>query len=730
MKTTRETSRNPGTAAGEKPGRRGAPGWLLALALLAAVVLAYQPAWNAQPVWDDNGHITKPALRSWEGLARIWTQPGATQQYYPLAHSVFWLEHRLWGDAPAGYHLVNILLHAALALLLVKVLRRLEAPGAWLAAGLWALHPVQVESVAWISELKNTLSGVCYAGAALAYLRFDRERKPVFYVGALALFVAGLLAKTVVATLPAALLLILWWKGKKLGWKKDLLPLAPFFLAGLGLGLFTAWMERTMIIAGDAALYHLSIVGRFLVAGRDFWFYLGKLAWPHPLIFIYPRWEVSAAVGWQFLFPLAALLLAAGLWRWRQRLGKAPLVALLFFAGTLFPALGFFDAYPFIYSFVADHFQYLASLGPLALAAAGMEKGLGWAAKRIPLLQPVAGAGLLTVLGALTWAQCGQYDGSETLFRATLQENPRCWMAHINLGVILMDQGKLDEAASHFKIAMEIQPNNAEGHYDLGNVLGRQGVITDAIAQFRKALDLHPDFAEAHCNLGMALLQQGEIPDAVAQFRKALDLKPNYLPARECLGRALLRTGDFDGAMACFEKIAPLPPDLVQRWYGLGNKLLEEGHFVEAIVCYRQTITLSPRFGQAWAYLGVACFENGQTREALDSWQKSLEINPHEPQVENNIATVLATAADPTLRDGPKAVALAGQANQATGGANPSILSTLAAAYAEAGRYAEASATARKALTQAQAQKDEKLARAIQEEIKLYDAGRPMHRSK
>ena len=322
MKATREASRNPGTVEGEKSGRHGAPDWLPALALLAAVVLAYQPAWNAQPVWDDNGHITKPALRSWEGLARIWTQPGATQQYYPLTHSLFWLEHRLWGDTPAGYHLVNILLHAALALLLLKVLRRLEAPGAWLAAGLWALHPVQVESVAWISELKNTLSGVCYAGAALAYLRFDRERKPMSYALALALFVAGLLAKTVVATLPAALLLVLWWKGKKLGWKKDLLPLAPFFLAGLSLGLFTTWMERTTIIAGDAALYHLSIIGRFLVAGRDFWFYLGKLAWPHPLIFIYPRWDMSAAVGWQFLFPLAALLLAVALWRWQRQFGQ------------------------------------------------------------------------------------------------------------------------------------------------------------------------------------------------------------------------------------------------------------------------------------------------------------------------------------------------------------------------------------------------------------------------
>ena len=156
------------------------------------VLLAYQPAWNGKPIWDDNAHLTKPELRSWTGLARIWTELGATQQYYPLAHSAFWLEHKLWGDGPMGYHLVNILLHLASALLLVKILRRLEVPGAWLAAALWALHPVQTESVAWISELKNALSGVCYMGSALAWLRFDRERKRSFYVAALGLFVAGL----------------------------------------------------------------------------------------------------------------------------------------------------------------------------------------------------------------------------------------------------------------------------------------------------------------------------------------------------------------------------------------------------------------------------------------------------------------------------------------------------------------------------------------------------------
>ena len=236
-------------------------------------ILAYQPAWNGKPIWDDDGHITKPELRSLDGLGRIWIKPGATQQYYPLAHSVFWVEHKLWGDSPLGYHLINILLHIVSAFLLLKILRRLEVPGASLATVIFALHPVQVESVAWISELKNTLSGTLYLGSALAYLEFDRESKKAFYAAALGLFVLGLMAKTVIATLPAALLLVFWWKRGSLSWKRDVLPLVPFFIAGIGFGLFTVWLEQKFIGA-EGSEFKLSFIERLLIAGRAFWFYL------------------------------------------------------------------------------------------------------------------------------------------------------------------------------------------------------------------------------------------------------------------------------------------------------------------------------------------------------------------------------------------------------------------------------------------------------------------------
>jgi len=742
----------------------GGRDWLLALGLLVAVLLAYQPAWNGQPIWDDDAHLTAPALQSWKGLERIWFQPGTTPQYYPLVCSVFWLEQKLWAYATPGYHLVNIILHLASALLLVKVLRRLEVPGAWLGAALWALHPVQAESVAWMSELKDTLSGLCYVGSALAYLRFDRERKGAFYLGSLGLFGAGLLAKSVIATLPAALLLVFWWKRKKLRWKEDVLPLGPFFVAGIGLGLFTAWIERTIVMGTAQAIAPLSILDRCLIAGRDIWFYLGKLAWPHPLIFIYPRWEVSGAVWWQFLFPGAALLLAAGLWLMRRRLGAGPLVALLFFAGTLFPALGFFDLYPFRYSFVADHFQYLASLGPLALAAAGMERGLAWVPRQNPLFKPLCCAGLVMILGALTWLQCGQYAGSETLWRTTLARNPGCWMARDNLGNVLAVRGEVGEAILQFRQALSINPADAEAHYDLGSALTRMGEAGEAVSQFRQALEINPGFADAGNNLGVALARLGNLDEAIAQYRKALKISPNAVniinnlgnaffqqgrleeavaqyrralliapgnaDVNNNLGKVLLLKGDLDAAMACLQKAVPMSPDPAQRWYNLGNDLLDSGNWEQAIACYRKTLSIQPRFADAQANLGLALFQKGQTNEAIACWQQALTLQPGLLKVQNRLAWLLATASDASLRDGAKAVALAGQANQLTGGGNPIILRTLAAAYAEAGRYDDAAATARKALNQAQAQKNDQLAAALQEEIKLYQSARPLRETK
>jgi len=382
--------------------------WLFACILIIAVALSYSSAWSGRPIWDDDAHITKTELRSLGGLAQIWINPGATQQYYPLVHSAFWLEHKIWGDTVWPYHLVNVLLHAFSAFLVWRILLRLKIPGTWLAAGIFALHPVQVESVAWISELKNMLSGVLVLSAALLYLRFDQSRKRSEYTGALALFALGLLSKSVVATLPAAILVIFWWKRGKLAWKNDLIPLLPFFAFGIAAGAFTAWMERTHIGA-QGNQFALSFLDRCLIAGRAFWFYLVKLLWPAELTFIYPRWHVSPSVWWQYIFPLSALTLLVILWKLRNR-WRGPLAAFLLFTGLLFPALGFINVYPFLFSYVADHFQYIASIAVITLVSAAIVFLIDKFSERLlPVARHAIPIALLVALGILTWRQARMY---------------------------------------------------------------------------------------------------------------------------------------------------------------------------------------------------------------------------------------------------------------------------------------------------------------------------------
>ena len=403
-------------------------GWLFGLFLVFATMLAYQPIWHAGFIWDDDHYVTgNLTLHSLKGLWQIWFVPGATPQYYPMAFTGFWVEYHLWHLNPLGYHLMNVLLQALNAILLWTVLRRLDVPGAWLAAAIFALHPVCVESVAWVSEIKNVLSGAFYLSAALLYLRFDRTRNWRLYFVALGLFLLGLLSKTVIATLPAALLLVFWWQRGKLSWKQDVLPLIPFFVAGVGAGLFTAWVEWAFVGASGSE-FNFSFIERTLIAGRVIWFYLGKLIWPVDLIFMYPRWHVSQVIWWQYLFPAMALLVTLGLWLLSRR-NRGPLAAWLFFVGTLFPALGFFNVYPFRFSFVADHFQYLAMIGPLTLAAAGIDKLFRRLKDGREFWEPKFCGTLLLVLGGLTWYQCGLYADGETLWRVTLARNPDCWMA-------------------------------------------------------------------------------------------------------------------------------------------------------------------------------------------------------------------------------------------------------------------------------------------------------------
>lgn len=540
------------SAVSSKPLTRSRRAIGISALLFGAVILAYWPALQAQLIWDDEAHVTTASLRSWAGLGRIWTEVGVTQQYYPLLHSAFWLEYRLWNGNPLGYHLTNVALHALAAGLFALVLRRLAIPGAILAAALFALHPVHVESVAWISEQKNTLSTALYLGAALAYLRFDMTRGRGAYVLATGCFVLGLLTKTVVATLPAALLIVFWWRRGALSWRRDVLPLLPWLVIGTAAGLFTSWVERRMLGAEGAA-FDLTLVQRGLIAGRALWFYLAKLTWPANLTFIYPRWTIDPSKAWSWVPLAAALGVLVGLW-WIRRRSRAPLAVALLFAGTLFPALGFFNVYPFQYSFVADHFAYAASL-PL-VAAAGAMAAATFGRLQSPGLSRTATVFATGALALLAWSQAWVYRSNETLFRATVARNPDAWMAWNNLG----------------KELMTATPGAPE-----------------AIACLERALALRTDYPEAHNNLGLALTQAGRARDAIPHLEISIRLRPGSFQTHNNLGIALASSGRAEEALRAFEHAAalnPTLPNIQENWAKalllLGRKAEAEEHFAAA----------------------------------------------------------------------------------------------------------------------------------------------------
>ena len=609
---------------------------LLCLFILLVVTLAaYQPALNGGILWDDEAHLTRPELRTLHGLGRIWTEPKAIQQYYPLVHSLFWLEYHLWGGSTFGYHLINILLHLLSALLLLKILRRLKVPAAWFIAALFALHPVQVESVAWITELKNTLSGVFFFGAALSYLAFDSERSKRYYWTALALFILGLLSKSVIATMPVSLLAIFWWKRGKIQWKQDVIPLLPFFVFGMVSGLFTALIEQH-VHGARGSEFGFTIIERCLIAGRAIWFYLGTIVFPVNLTFIYPRWHMSQAVWWQYLFPLAALGLAAFLWVLRNR-SRAPFAVFVCFTAALFPVLGFFNVYPFRFSFVADHFQYLALPGPLALAAAGIHRGLDFmkGSGQWFLKSALYGIILLT-LSAVTWNQCRTYTDAETLYRSIIRKNPLCWMAHTNLGILLANGGKTDEAMDHCLKAVQLDSTLSECHNNLGLLLANSGSIEEAIDHFRKALEIDSQDVEAQNNLGNALFYTGRTDEAAACFREALEINPYHEGARNNLGNILMQKGRTEEAIICYRKVLEIDPGYVQAHNNLGMALQRTDHMEDAASEYRIALELYPDYVEAHCNLGILLSETGRLDESASHFWRALQLNPDNLRAINN----------------------------------------------------------------------------------------------
>jgi tetratricopeptide (TPR) repeat protein len=661
---------------------------LVAFLLLLVTIIAYLPAMHGDFIFDDKVYIAENQfLRTTTGLQQIWLHPTSAPQYYPLTFTTFWMEFQLWGLGPTGYHLVNVLLHAANAILLFMLCRTLSIPGAWLVAAIFALHPVQVESVAWIAERKNVLSGFFYFASLLCYLRFSPFHFPPqdppsspwrYYYFALIFFFCALLSKTATCTLPAVLLLICWWKKGTVA-RNDLLPLAPMFVMSLLMGMGTTILEKE-VAGAVGSEWDFSPTERFLIAGRAWWFYVSKLFWPTSLTFIYSQWTVDSGSWWQYLFPGAFLLVLATLALFHKRVGRAPAVAAFFFSGTLAPVLGFFNVYFMRYAYVADHFQYLASIGVIALAV-----GLWW--REPPLLSaqlqargfsfslPVSafhlrasGHSLLSFclvgcLGLLTWRQAHIYTGPEALWLDTLKKDPSSWVAHNNLGVLLLERKDYPQA----------------------------------IQQFQAAISLKPDLAEAQSNLSLALLREGRIDDAIEHGLQAVRLEPASSKLHSILGTAFWRKGDVRRAATYFRNAISHEPVAPQAHYNLGLLYMKE----------------------------ASVFQDIPPREAITHFEKALALNRRTIQTVYTLAWILATHPDASIRDGARAVQLAQEACERTNYRDPILLDTLAAAYAETGRFQDAIQIERTAAQIARQQKQEKQLSQIMSRLQLYQSGQP-----
>jgi tetratricopeptide (TPR) repeat protein len=638
--------------------------WLVPVGLLLILVttlLIYWPAVHGGLVWDDDVNITRPELQSLHGLYRIWFDPVAIagdSQYYPFVHTAFWLEHKLWGDAYEGYHLINIVWHSLAVLLVYSIVKKLQIPGALLAAAIFAVHPVMVESVAWMTEQKNTLSTVLYLSALLVYLRFDESRLRSRYFAALGLFALALLAKTATVTFPCALLVIAWWQRGRLSWRRDVLPVLPFFALSIATGLMTVWVE-TKLVGAEGSEFELTFLQRFLLAGRDVWFYLGKLVWPTNLSFTYTRWSIDPSQWWQWTFSIAALAATFVLWTIRRR-WRGPLAAWLFFCGSLFPILGFVNVYMFRFTFVADHLQYLPSLGMIVLASAGIAMGLARASLYVRWGGVLLCLAWLATLATLSYHQSRMYADIFTLYQTTLELNPGSWMAHNNLGLQLASQGKVDEAIAHYRSSLALNPKSISARNNLGGALTNRGQFPEAIAVLRealvikpddpvilnslgaalihsnqfpearecleRALTLKPDYAECHINMGLALGLTGQLPQAVDHFRQAAELNPHDATAQNDWGVFLARSGKHAEAATHYQQAVALQPTRADIQSNLADSLRMTGHSAEAIESYNSALRLKPGYMQAYAGLAQALAATGHPQEALAMAKKSIEL--------------------------------------------------------------------------------------------------------
>ena len=637
---TRLKQQNPGTLV---PGfwiPRGDASLLLILGMLVAA--SYLPALWGEFIWDDLLTLTKlKAVSSWDGIWRLWFDPAAAYlqrdavegHYWPLLYTTFWLEHKLWGFHPLGYHIVNLLLHFANTALLWRLLLRLGVPGAWFAAAVFAAHPLHTESVAWIISRKDLLSALFYLSAFFMWVRFVESPRIRLYVAALFLFAAALLCKSIAITLPAALLIWQWWKEGRVTAGHSL-RVAPFFLVGLVVGGFDIWFYK----AHTALSFDYSIYERALIASRALWFYAGKLLWPTDLAVIYPRWEIDVAdpTGWGYFAAAAAV--AATLWVMRRRIGRGPLACALFFAVTLSPTLGLVDYSYMGHSFVADRFQYLAGIGVIILFAAAATR----IADRLapPAYKMARGVALavLILLCVVAWNQTGVYRNDLSLFNHVISHNPRSWAAHQNVGMTLLRLGRFEEAEKSLRNSLEIFPLNVTAFRNLGEALKGQQRYEESLKWYGTAIRLEPEELLNHAGMGTVFFQMERYPEAVSSMKRALELQPDFETAprlHSLIAQGLREMGLHDEADRRFElsvKLArEMNPGDPATFFSRAEDLRGRKRHQESLRWYQDAIKVDPSFALAYAGMGDALYQLGRYPETVSSIKRALELQPDLP---------------------------------------------------------------------------------------------------
>jgi tetratricopeptide (TPR) repeat protein len=618
--------------------------WLAGLLLVLVTAGVYLPVLRCGFIWDDDYYVTNnQTLRDVNGLERIWTQPGAVPQYYPLVHTVFWGQYQLFGLSPLSYHMVNVVCHILVSLLWWRLLRRLSIPGAYLAAMIFAVHPIQVESVVWVTELKNVLSGVFYLLTAHAYLHFvgvsrnrvaplvDKPARWLWYVIALMCFTAALLSKTVVCTLPAALVLVMWWQRRRFPWR-DLLWLLPMLALGLIMGLHTAGMEKNHVGA-EGADWAFGFADRLLIAGRALWFYIGKLLWPAKLVFFYDYWHIDPLQWWQWLYPMGFVLLLYALLRNGKCITGKPLVAVLFYAGTLFPALGFVNVFPMRYAFVADHFQYLAGMGIIALFS-----GIVWHGLRTRCqLRLALSVVIVIALGIRTLAYIPVFTNQTTLWQHVITHNHAPWMALNNLGVIYQNQKENDKAELCFKYAIVLRPQEWNTYNNLGILYRDMGRYDQAARLLEHALPLETRSVTLYATLARVREKQGDIQQAIALLQQAATKQTQDASLWVNAGILQLQLKAYDNARKSLEHALELAPHSDKAWLALGRTYEDQNQLKDAIACYRKAVLHIPKSSVLYNRLALTCMQDNQPDQAIDAWLIAVQHAPKEPEYVANL---------------------------------------------------------------------------------------------